>query len=983
MKNFLFLLLCMASISFSAPVPGANMSSEVGPTDSLDTYSTHWAGWGRGGYRTCPDTIGHHFSRDSIPASRREIGMTVYCPSDSCTYQLVGGILNSNWKKLLGKTSSADWDSINFRAAHGKKVNLDGYNKGTSLTITQAPDTLQSGLNTGNSETLDSAWEAFRIVPDSTMTVYTIAIQMKRTGTITNNTAQCFGYLYSESGGKPGTKLAAGNAFPTQMFTTFTTSFVDKLYLVTTTSVALTGSTAYWVVLNTSTAPVGGTVQINSSATGTGQYAEGANGTSWTLKNGVTGWYRLYGNASSSISATTQNSGIISNSTNSSAITANCFGGNNTAANTATAFGGGNAYRGTSAHGTAGYFTTTDGLGVTGIANSAGGVGGSFTGYDNGIQAATLSYNSGKAFYAFGHLSASPTWDYFASRANAYNYFAGNVGIGDSMPTYKLQVKGNSKIDEVVVDTSLSVMYGRASFYAGCYSSLGALFGNDTKLQWTTLAAWDTSGNASILGSDTGMYFSHPSVFGFVLGNSPAFKLTQGIEDRNYAHLYNGNFYVDDSYGYSFGATGIASPSLTRGMGGDNGYVDIVAGGKRILRATQDSLIDSALGHYMPRLAAGVLGLDANKKIVNVTPASSDSARAAGKADSVLLAATHIGYGGANGKMKGDSCLTYSATNKRLTNTGPTVESRDSSSSATGSAVKRLVNSDGKQASFGLSGPTGAGSSPNTARVYAGTGVVNLNLCAGDGVSSVNICVGGQDTSNYSQVKIDSNKVEFRKNVFIKRKLNVNDSISTKVARVTDSLLVSSGPGFLTKISNSLITMEPAHHQGIFEIGFDADSTAKFGFRDGVNFYGLAMNYSLSGGNYGTASFNVPVAFDSVATLGGGINVGNVNTVTITTENEGHNQLTKAANPHPMFKLTGTGVFSAYVHFTGYSAGDIIYVYEGRLYSDYIFIHAGNEGNPEIQLKSHTCITLYCTGSDNFIVMGAIPKWPDDTTTWH
>jgi hypothetical protein len=76
-----------------AALSGTLVVSRIVPTDSLDTYATHDADFGRGGQRTV-DTI---FERDAIPDQRRKEGMLVWVIETGAEYRLVGGISNTNW----------------------------------------------------------------------------------------------------------------------------------------------------------------------------------------------------------------------------------------------------------------------------------------------------------------------------------------------------------------------------------------------------------------------------------------------------------------------------------------------------------------------------------------------------------------------------------------------------------------------------------------------------------------------------------------------------------------------------------------------------------------------------------------------------------------------------------------------------------------------------------------------------------------------
>ena len=78
-------------------IKGTNVAAVIAPFTTDDTYATHDAEYGKGGYRTV-DTI---TDRDNIPEARRTIGMLVYVVSDDKIYKL---LKNNNdewyWEEL-------------------------------------------------------------------------------------------------------------------------------------------------------------------------------------------------------------------------------------------------------------------------------------------------------------------------------------------------------------------------------------------------------------------------------------------------------------------------------------------------------------------------------------------------------------------------------------------------------------------------------------------------------------------------------------------------------------------------------------------------------------------------------------------------------------------------------------------------------------------------------------------------------------------
>ena len=81
-----------------AALNGTILASRIVPSDSLDTYATHDADYGRGGYRSVADTA----ERDAITEPRRKLGMKVFVNDIQKEYQLIGGIENANWTETTG-----------------------------------------------------------------------------------------------------------------------------------------------------------------------------------------------------------------------------------------------------------------------------------------------------------------------------------------------------------------------------------------------------------------------------------------------------------------------------------------------------------------------------------------------------------------------------------------------------------------------------------------------------------------------------------------------------------------------------------------------------------------------------------------------------------------------------------------------------------------------------------------------------------------
>jgi len=72
------------------------LSGMISPTDTLDQYPTHEDTLGKGGYSSVVDLT----ARDAISTLRRKIGMMVFVEADEKTYQLKGGVTNSDWNEF-------------------------------------------------------------------------------------------------------------------------------------------------------------------------------------------------------------------------------------------------------------------------------------------------------------------------------------------------------------------------------------------------------------------------------------------------------------------------------------------------------------------------------------------------------------------------------------------------------------------------------------------------------------------------------------------------------------------------------------------------------------------------------------------------------------------------------------------------------------------------------------------------------------------
>lgn len=75
---------------------GTQVGAPLIPGSPQDTYPTHYAALGHGGWRSVASVA----ERDLIPAGRRGLGMQVRCIAEDMTFELKDGLLNVNWKPV-------------------------------------------------------------------------------------------------------------------------------------------------------------------------------------------------------------------------------------------------------------------------------------------------------------------------------------------------------------------------------------------------------------------------------------------------------------------------------------------------------------------------------------------------------------------------------------------------------------------------------------------------------------------------------------------------------------------------------------------------------------------------------------------------------------------------------------------------------------------------------------------------------------------
>jgi len=132
--------LWLSMVCALAQIPGTTpISTPIAPYSTTNTYATHLAQYGKGGFRSVATTA----DRDAITAERREVGMLVYCADVDQVYKLSSNL--TNWVStgisdsaqsvntvgellaistntlasgtvvaVMGRTSSADWGKPRF-----------------------------------------------------------------------------------------------------------------------------------------------------------------------------------------------------------------------------------------------------------------------------------------------------------------------------------------------------------------------------------------------------------------------------------------------------------------------------------------------------------------------------------------------------------------------------------------------------------------------------------------------------------------------------------------------------------------------------------------------------------------------------------------------------------------------------------------------------------------------------------------------------
>ena len=124
-----------------AKLKGTILASPVVPTDSLDTYPTHSAEYGKGGHKS----VNNISDLNLISLDRREEGMTVYVVSEESDYRLKGGTANENWVKE--KSNSFDPTILDSKVDKevGKGLSEENYTTAEKNKLANLTDNFKGG----------------------------------------------------------------------------------------------------------------------------------------------------------------------------------------------------------------------------------------------------------------------------------------------------------------------------------------------------------------------------------------------------------------------------------------------------------------------------------------------------------------------------------------------------------------------------------------------------------------------------------------------------------------------------------------------------------------------------------------------------------------------------------------------------------------------------------------------------------------------
>lgn len=126
-----------------AKLKGTILASPIVPSDSLDTYATHSAEYGKGGHKS----VNNVSDLNLISLARREEGMTVYVIAEEAEYRLKGGIANENWvKDTAGSIDPAILDGKVDKEV-GKGLSEENYTTAEKNKLANLTDNFKGGYS--------------------------------------------------------------------------------------------------------------------------------------------------------------------------------------------------------------------------------------------------------------------------------------------------------------------------------------------------------------------------------------------------------------------------------------------------------------------------------------------------------------------------------------------------------------------------------------------------------------------------------------------------------------------------------------------------------------------------------------------------------------------------------------------------------------------------------------------------------------------
>lgn len=142
----------------------------------------------------------------------------------------------------------------------------------------------------GGSDDLNNKYEATQFTSSGTFDITAIKINLKKSGTITNQSERITLSLYSDSGSKPLQQLITSTDFVS--FGELTNNFQEFNFLL---NYRLENDTKYWIVVYRSAAPLGTSpvVFIETKSPASGEYAISDDASEWDLETGKSFQYEF------------------------------------------------------------------------------------------------------------------------------------------------------------------------------------------------------------------------------------------------------------------------------------------------------------------------------------------------------------------------------------------------------------------------------------------------------------------------------------------------------------------------------------------------------------------------------------------------------------------------------------------------------------------------------------------------------------------